>query len=103
MSLGLKCDKGDRFTVLVNSTGGGATVELSCGKDNFLSFTDFDEIDAIVRKNSKVGFAIALTDGQFKAVRFSLEGSSHALDLMRLAAVKLNEQMGKKVKDSQTF
>ena len=110
VSMGLDCKEGDSYTALVNTKSGATAIELLCGGEHdgesgshLLVFQNFEEIDELVRKNSQIGFAIALAEGEFKAVRFSLRGSSQALDLMRRAAERLNEQAARKTKDSQTF
>lgn len=111
ITLGINCEKGEPYAALVNSDLGTATMDLLCheevekGGEHTLVFTDFDQIDKIIRGAQRVGFAIAMEEGEFKAVRFSLDGSNKAIDLMREAALRIGsaESSTKKAKDEQTF
>jgi len=110
VSLGIDCDEGDEYTALANTKGGATTVDLVCGTEHdeetgahAFVFQDFGEIDDLVRTYDRIAFAVAMRDGEFKAVRFSLDGSNQALDLMRKAAERLGEQTIRKSKDSHTF
>jgi hypothetical protein len=46
----------------------------------------FDDIDLVVRKAGYFRIAIPMESDQFKVVRFSLVGSTYAVDLMRAAS-----------------
>jgi hypothetical protein len=48
-------------------------------------FTNFDDIDRLVRASSVMGVAFPLQSGEFVVVRFSLKGAVTALDVMRQA------------------
>jgi len=89
VGFGLKCEPGHQYPVLVNADTGSAQLEFICGDrigdQNVLVASDFDAMDDVVRSANKVGFAIPLEGDDFKAVRFSLNGSNEALDAMREA------------------
>jgi hypothetical protein len=94
-SLGLDqtCSKGARYPVLINATSGSLATEVLCderaetGKQR-LYFTNFDDIDRLVRASTLMGVAFPLQSGEFVVVRFSLNGAGPALDAMRQATIK---------------
>ena len=57
-----------------------------------------EDIDLIVREGSRFGIVIPLEDGTFKVSRFSLVGSTYAIDLMRAAA---EQRMGNQKKTTK--
>jgi hypothetical protein len=87
-----QCREGDTYPVLANSDVGAVQFEVRClGKLKVtaayeLVFTNFDDVDHIARKATRVRFAIPLHAGQFHIVRFSLAGAVRALTFMREAA-----------------
>ena len=93
VSFGTLCTEGDKYPVLLNTETFSKSVEMVCGhiyKDaNVFYFTDFDEIDSAVRSSPSIGYALAMKEGRFKVVRFSLSGSGKAIDAMREAAEPL--------------
>lgn len=85
------CTEGASYTVLSNSDSGTAQLRLLCLSPNAdgqhrYAFEDFAAIDHIIKTDTRVGFALALQNGQFKAVRFDLTGSRLAIDHMRRQA-----------------
>lgn len=52
------------------------------------AFKDFDLVDTIVRKATRVGFAMPLKDGLFNVVRFTLVSSNSEIDRMRAAVLE---------------
>jgi hypothetical protein len=89
------CETGNRYPLLVNTDAGAAVLEILCldveGKQRY-AFTDFDAIDGIVHKARKLGMAFPTANGLFHVTRFSLDGASRAVALMRGVA----ESMGGK-------
>lgn len=86
-----RCDEGDTHPALVNTDQSAASIELHCGKrlddgSNLMLVGDFDQLDGILRKASRIGFALPMQGDEFKAIRFSLKGSVTALDRMRRLA-----------------
>ncbi|MBU2709338.1 hypothetical protein KCM76_25305 [Zooshikella marina] len=100
VSLGISCKEGSKFPSIVNSSAGAVGVNLICGhkynKENVFYITPFDDIDNLIKKASKVGFVVAMKDNKFKVVRFSLSGSTYAIEMMRAGAELLNESKEKK-------
>jgi hypothetical protein len=47
------------------------------------AFTDFDSIDGLVAKSSKIGVALPLEGDQFRVIRFDLNGATKAVGSMR--------------------
>ena len=89
LSTSVACDAGDRHPLVVNSDSGAAVLETLClgirGKAAY-AFADFDAIDAIVRRASTVVLALPTANGRFQLSRFSLNGATRAVALMRRAA-----------------
>ena len=87
-----QCRDGNTYPVLANSDVGPVQLEVRClGKLEVtgayeLVFTNFDDVDHIARKATRVHFAIPLQADQFRIVRFSLAGAVRALTVMREAA-----------------
>ena len=88
--LGIICEADSEYPSILNSDAGAADVRLICGHEidgeNVFFINPFDDVDNIVLSASTVGFAVALEEGTFKVVRFSLSGSTHAIKMMRLGA-----------------
>ncbi len=58
---------------------------------NVFFIKPFDDVDNLIKQANNVGFAVAMEEGTFKVVRFSLSGSTYAIEMMRLGAEMLNE------------
>lgn len=104
------CDEGDSYPALVNSDAGTANITLKCGGDledgaNLMLVEDFDQLDALIRKSKRIGFALPMQGDEFKAVRFSLRGSVPALDAMRKFAEhgRSRNPDVKQARDSEVF
>lgn len=87
------CTEGNSYPALVNSDSGAAAMTFRCGSElkggtHLMFAEDFDQIDGLIRKSNRIGFALPMEGDQFKAVRFSLRGSSEALDAMRKVAAR---------------
>lgn len=92
VTLGITCDQGSEYPALVNSNVGAIEVRLICGHqaaadENAFFIKPFSEIDNAVRQASNIGFAIAMESGRFKVTRFSLSGSTYAIESMRESAM----------------
>ena len=104
------CDEGDSYPALVNADTGASSIKLMCGSSlddgtNMMLVEGFDQIDGIVRKSQKIGFALPMQGDEFKAVRFSLKGSVTAMDAMRKFAARGAPATSntKKAKDTEVF
>ncbi len=87
VSLDIMCEHGSTYPAIVNSDRGADHVVLKCvheynGK-NILAIYGFYKIDELVRAASHLGIAIPVENDKFKIIRFSLIGSSDAIDHMR--------------------
>ena len=91
VTLGMNCKEGDEFPAILNSNFSVASVNLQCGRkvgiENILIIYPFDEVNQILLRANNASFAIPLHDGSFKAIKFSLSGSSKAIKMMRAAAI----------------
>jgi hypothetical protein len=86
LAMTTSCVAGNRYPVLINADTGSDTVEIQCG-DRLGSryryvFANFEKIDAIVKRATRVGFAIPLQEDRFNVVRFDLRGSNEAIAAM---------------------
>jgi hypothetical protein len=89
------CEEGHEYPVLANSDASSAQLQVKCngqiqdGKYSY-AFTNFDDIDRIVKSSTRVGFAVPLQSDLFTVVRFSLTGSTSAVQRMRDVANTMN-------------
>lgn len=100
------CEQGNKYPVLANSDSAASHLEVYCsGKlDGGLykyAFTNFDLIDDLVRKGSKIGIAIPLQRDQFIVVRFDLAGSMQALTQMRAAVSEKAKPVSRGTRDQR--
>jgi hypothetical protein len=91
LGIATACTEGNEYPLLVNSNVGSLHAKVLCsgqiqGRRYRYVFTDFDQINDIVKRASKAGFAIALESDQFIVVRFDLIGSNEAIAAMRSGA-----------------
>jgi hypothetical protein len=90
VGLDIYCEPGSAYPALVNSDKGADHIVLKCvhgfeGR-NILAIYDFEKIDELVRVASHLGIVLAMDNDQFMVIRFSLLGSSVAIERMRNAA-----------------
>lgn len=109
VSFGMRCKEGETYHALVNSDAGNGSVELYCGAElkgsNLLFVQDFEQIDGLVRKAHRIGFALPMRGDEIKTVRFILKGSVAAIDAMRqvLARSAPAQPKTRKAKDTEVF
>lgn len=88
IDFGITCDNATEYPVLVSSDLGAEHLNVTCGHKyenrNVMYASDYDQIDYIVKNATKVGFVIPLERDEFKAVRFTLAGSTYAIEKMLL-------------------
>jgi hypothetical protein len=87
------CDEDATTPVLANSDGFAANLKLLCmgrldGGNYAYAFTDFDQVDELVRNSDSIGFAVPLGGDEFKMVKFNVRGASAALSAMLAATNK---------------
>lgn len=79
---GARCDEGATYPLLLNGRDGAAHIEGICsvndGTYEYL-IKPFDAIRSALNGSGMVGVALPMESGAFKAVRFSLKGSSAAI------------------------
>lgn len=89
-AMGINCEVGSEYPALLNSDAGSAQISLVCSHkaENYhvLAISSFDAVDRMIRAATRVGIAVPMQNDQFKVSRFSLAGSTHAIDRMRAAA-----------------
>lgn len=87
VGIATSCEDRESYPVLINATKQAAPVTIQCfGKVKVEGrtlwryvFTEFDDIDQIVRGNRMIGVAIPLDGGRFIVERFDAQGSVDAL------------------------
>lgn len=84
MKTGNRCEADSESHALLNSDLGVLSVETLCQEtmngENYVHLGSFDEVEQIVKGAKTLGIAMPLVDGKFRAIRFSLIGSSQAVD-----------------------
>jgi len=88
----VRCNKDTRNIGLAASTLGSESIPLRCIDGNVYVIEDFDDMDFTVRNAASVGIVIPLVSGEFSVSRFSLRGSTYAIDGMRAAAQRTTDQ-----------
>lgn len=80
------CEDGAEYPILVNTDAAALSMDCLCS-ENEGSYemipTDYDSFQNLLRGQGQIGFAIPLQSGQFKVVRFSLDGAAQAMDFVR--------------------
>ncbi|HEX6212168.1 MAG TPA: hypothetical protein VF136_15405 [Methylomirabilota bacterium] len=103
------CDPGEKYTALANTDAGAEAVGMICGGPlegspgrYGYAFNDFDRLTSLVtRGSSRIGIAIPLNGGQFRVVRFDLQGSQAALAAMRSTAASKLRPARRGTRDEQ--
>ncbi len=99
VSLGTTCETGSEYPSILNSDAGVEPVQLICGhknsKGNVFYIKPFDKVDGLIKEAKAVGFAIAMNSGEFKVVRYSLSGSTYAIEMMRAGAERIKNSKPK--------
>ena len=80
------CDVGSSYPMLMNSDSGASAVSTKCidiHQDIGAAEYSFEDPDSVLAEtvfmDTRIGIAIPMADGKFKAVRFSLMGSQEAM------------------------
>lgn len=79
----IECEDEHTYPVLVNSEYSALSMNTLCSVNDGRSeliLTEFDLIHEIIKKSNIIGIAVPMASGHFKVVRFSLNGSSKAMD-----------------------
>jgi hypothetical protein len=84
------CEEGATSPVLGNSNGEAVNLELVCmgrleGGTYAYAFTDFAEVDDLVRHSDRVGFAMPVGNDEFSLVKYNLRGMVDALEVLLAA------------------
>jgi len=100
------CDIGESYPMLMNADSGAAAVFTTCidiHTDIGAAEYSFNDPDAALAEtvftDSRIGIAVPMADGKFKAVRFSLMGSQEAM----ARAIQLANQLQSKSVESGEF
>jgi hypothetical protein len=82
-----QCVSGSKHPIFVNSNSGAALLQTVCArvpqkakKRIVLVFEDFEQVTKLILRDQMAGFCIPMTNGDFRVVRFSLNGSARALN-----------------------
>lgn len=94
-----RCEKDSHAPMLVNSESGSTYVVTKCvhfpageGVRYLYSFQDADIFTAI-SSGSIIGFAVPMKSGEFKVVRFSLDGAANATEQAVAASLKMKKRL----------
>ncbi|MDH1054434.1 hypothetical protein [Aquipseudomonas alcaligenes] len=96
LSANTSCEENAKYPILINSDYTSMSMDAICGingANHELYLTKYDEIHETLKKGNNIGFAIPMESGQFKVVRFNLNGSDKAMDYVekKTAEVKSGE------------
>jgi hypothetical protein len=106
IGIGITCTPGHQYPVLVNSDAGSSRVSFVCShkyEDQYvLAINTFDDIDRVIRKATRVGFAVPMQNDDFKVARFSLRGAAQTIDFMLDAAeTRMNRKLDNRRKPAE--
>lgn len=82
VNLAAECEDGKEYPVLINSSHAAAAITCTCSEneDRYELIPDFDDFHPLLANSTGyIGFALPLASGQFKVVRFSLNGAKDAM------------------------
>ncbi len=78
----ISCTQRAHGIVLVNVTGGAFSLTTTCQKLDtqwLVTLNNFKLMKTTIEHERVIGFAFPLSDGEFRAIRFSLDGSTAAI------------------------
>lgn len=82
VNLAAECEDGKEYPVLINGSHAALAITCTCS-DNDGSYElvpDYDEFHTLLTRSSGyIGFALPMVSGQFKVVRFNLNGAKDAM------------------------
>lgn len=87
------CDDKATYPLLANTEAGAYMLNLRCvhigktDKDKLLVFNEFEQVEKFVEAGGRVGFAVSMQGGNFRVVRFTLNGAKAAVAKADAAAV----------------
>ena len=102
LNTGIVCREGSELTALINSDKGSKEVTLLCrmnsSGDSVYMLVPFNLIDVVARQASYFAIAIPTNQADFQIARFSLIGSTYAIELMLSATKKIIDiqELGKR-------
>ncbi|MEM7284556.1 MAG: hypothetical protein AAF438_23400 [Pseudomonadota bacterium] len=86
------CEEGSQYAALINSDEGAAHVWAYCegGNNEGYSYTlsPYDDVDILVRDGKRLAIVMPLATDNFQVSRFSLIGSTYAVEVMRALAAE---------------
>ncbi|NMF98322.1 hypothetical protein GPA27_13105 [Aromatoleum toluolicum] len=80
---GSRCVNENSYPLLLNGSTGAASIEGVCslnGGRHELLLTPFDKVRTAINGTGVIGIAVPMESGAFSAIRFSLTGSTRALE-----------------------
>lgn len=83
LTTGSRCENGNSYPLLLNGSTGAASIEGVCSLNDGryeLLLTPFDKVRTAINGTGVIGIAVPMESGAFSAVRFSLKGSTKALE-----------------------
>jgi hypothetical protein len=88
-------EESSAYPILANADGGAGPVSIICGgkleNTDFYryQFSSWKDLEALLKDATQIGFAIPLKAGQFRVVRFSLNGLTAAVSRMEHQAASI--------------
>lgn len=86
VNLGVQCDEGEKYPLLINSSVGAFHMNGTCekfGTSKVLTLDNFDSAVSAFESGGDVGFVAPMASGQFRVVRFSTAGGAAAIKAAR--------------------
>jgi secreted trypsin-like serine protease len=78
-----KCEKDTEYPVLANTDAGATQLQIVCagalkGGAYQYVFTNWSDLESLLKQSKRVGFAFPMQADQFQVVRFSIDGMTKA-------------------------
>lgn len=106
LGMSTACNEGEKYPVLINADTGAYQMSAYCSaqpKRNryWYIFSEFGQIDTIVKKAMQINFAIPFQGDQFKGMKFDLNGSNDAINFLKATTAKARENKSTDYKSSK--
>jgi hypothetical protein len=88
VNLAAECEEGKEYPVLVNSSHAALAITCTCSvnEDQYELVPDYDDFHTVLANSTGyIGFALPMVSGQFKVVRFNLNGVGGAMEMAERA------------------
>lgn len=93
------CDGGETYPTLGNTDNGAAPLDLVCdgeisGGKHRLLFKNWESLERLINKSTRLGLAVPMQSDQFRVYRFSLNGMRASVEQMEAVFTETIKKQG---------